>query len=259
MTQMNLYETIYVRRSVRNYLMEPLEERTMQQIRRFIDELVPLFPDIGIKIEIIKALDKPRQVKGLFYPKAPYYLAFYSENKEKYELNAGFSMEQIALYLGSKGVGSCFLGAAQTKKKVEEDSGLHFVILMAFGKPKEKYERPDYEAKRLDLKELCVYKETPRTWVKEVLEAARLAPSDYNSQPWRFVVYENRIHVFEKKMKIGKRVRERWTEFDFGIMLSHVMVVTEERWVDIDLIRLDNISHKTVPNNEYIISIILRP
>ena len=37
-----------------------------------------------------------------------------------------------------------------------------------------------------------------------------------------------------------------------------MMTVAEELWLDVDLIRLDNISQKTFPNTEYILSAILK-
>ena len=49
----------------------------------------------------------------------------------------------------------------------------------------------------------------------------------------------------------------RW-EFDFGIMLANIMIAAEQLWVDVDLIRLDNITHMDLPNNRYVISIIMR-
>ena len=92
-----------------------------------------------------------------------------------------------------------------------------------------------------------------------MLEAARLAPSSTNSQPWRFVVYENRIHVFSKKPLDEKSLLNPFTELNFGIMLANVMVAAEEVWVDLDLIKLNNITHKSIPNNQYVISILLKP
>ena len=47
-------------------------------------------------------------------------------------------------------------------------------------------------------------------------------------------------------------------EFDFGIMLANIMIAAEQLWVDVDLIRLDNITHMDLPNNRYVISIIMR-
>ena len=48
------------------------------------------------------------------------------------------------------------------------------------------------------------------------------------------------------------------TEFDMGVMLANVNVAADEIWVDLDLIKLDNITHKTLPNNQYLLSILLR-
>ena len=84
-------------------------------------------------------------------------------------------------------------------------------------------------------------------------------PSSTNSQPWRFVVYENRIHVFSKKPLDEKSLLNPFTELNFGIMLANVMVAAEEVWVDLDLIKLNNITHKSIPNNQYVISILLKP
>ena len=91
-----------------------------------------------------------------------------------------------------------------------------------------------------------------------MLEAARLAPSSTNSQPWRFVVYENRIHVFSKKPLGERSLLNPFTELNFGIMLANVMVAAEEVWIDLDLIKLNNITHKSIPNNQYVISILLK-
>ena len=110
----------------------------------------------------------------------------------------------------------------------------------------------------MSLQELCGYKEVPRQWVKQLLEAARLAPSSMNSQPWRFVVYDNRIHVFSKKHNITYFGMGKYDEFNLGVMFSHLMIVAEELWLDLDLIRLEDISHKNFSNCDYVMSAVLR-
>ncbi|MCI7814609.1 MAG: nitroreductase family protein [Lachnospiraceae bacterium] len=254
---MNLYESIYVRKSVRHFKMETINQEVIEKLKNFIAQIDSLFPEIKTKVEILDNINKKEKLKGMLVPSAPYYLVIYSEEKEKYDLNAGYIMEQISLYMTSKGIGSCFLGMAKSPKQTEENE-LHFVIGMAFGMPKGEAIRHDYEAKRLSLEELCVFKETPKTWVKEILEAARLAPSSFNSQPWRFVVYENRIHVFSKKAPSSKKNHGKYNEFNFGVMLANISIAAEEIWVDLDLIKLNNITHKTIPNNQYVISILIK-
>ncbi len=254
---MNLYEAIYVRKSVRHYKLEELSPEALEELRAFIDHLEPLFPEIKVKIDILENIKEKEKLKGFLVPNAPYYLAIYSEKKEKHDLNAGYIMQQISLYLTSRGIGSCFAGMAKPPKKTEEEE-LRFVIGMAFGKAKGECIRHDYDAKRLSMNELCVFKEQPKTWVKEILEAARLSPSSFNSQPWRFVVYENRIHVFSKKSPSAGKSWGKFNEFNFGVMLANISVAAEEIWVDLDLIKLNNITHKTIPNNQYMISILVK-
>ena len=256
---MNLYEAIYARRSVRNYRMEPLDDTILKGIPDFLNEVEPLFPDIRTEIRIVNRCTDKEKIGGFCNVKAPYYVALYSESKEKSDMNAGFLMEQLSLYLETRGIGSCFVGMAKRRDKELEAEGLSLKIVLAFGFPKETDRNRDREPKRIAMDDLCVYKEQPKAWVKEMLEAARLAPSSTNSQPWRFVVYENRIHVFSKKPLDEKSLLNPFTELNFGIMLANVMVAAEEVWVDLDLIKLNNITHKSIPNNQYVISILLKP
>lgn len=254
---MNLYEAIYLRRSVRKYRMETIEEEILKGISKMMEETQPLFPDVRMELVLTDNVSKGEKVGGLVNVSAPYYLTIYTEEKEKSSMNAGYMMQQISLYLFTKGVGSCFLGMAKHKDKKLKEAGMHPEMVMAFGYPQTSMSRHDYEAKRLSLDELCVYKEAPKNYVKEILEAARLSPSAVNAQPWRFVVYEKRIHVFAKNPKLFQR-HSTFEEFNFGIMLANVMIVAEEMWVEADLIKLDNITHKSLSNNRYVISILLK-
>ena len=101
-----------------------------------------------------------------------------------------------------------------------------------------------------------MFKEVPRQWMTQMLEAARLSPSSMNSQPWRFVVYDNRIHIFSKKHSVEKL--RKWDEVNFGIMFANMMVAAEELWLDVDLIRLGDISQKNFSNNQYVLSAMLK-
>jgi len=239
--------------------MEPIDDKILKEIPVFINSLKLLFPEIKTAFSVIENIPKRAKMKGIVNVTAPYYLAVFSEEKEKSDMNVGFIMQQISLFFMTKGIGSCFMGITRVKDKKMEELGMKFVIMMAFGLPKLALARQENEANRLSVDELCVFKEHPKTWVKEMLEAARLAPSSFNSQPWRFVVYENRIHVFSKKPVISHNVLWKHNELNFGIMLANVMVAAEEIWVDLDLIKIGNITHMTIPNNQYVISILSKP
>ena len=172
-------------------------------------------------------------------------------------MNMGYMMEQMVLYMCSIGIGTCYMGSNRVKKSQQTLDGKKLVGIVAFGKSKGSHVRKQSEAKRLSLEELSIFKEVPRQWMKQFLEAARLAPSSMNSQPWRFVVYDNRIHIFSKKHSLEQL--RKWDEVNFGIMFANMMVVAEELWLDVDLIRLEDISQKNFPNNQYVLSAILKP
>jgi len=253
---MNLYEAIFLRKSVRNYEMDTITPQVLKEIDEYHQQTERLNPGIKTEISIIDNTKNQHKMLSLIGVKAPYYIAIYSEEKDKALMNGGFIMEQISLFLTTKNLGSCFIGSAGRAVRKNRIGNKKLLILLAFGKCKGSCTRKAAETKRMGLNDLCVYKEVPRQWMKQLLEGARLAPSSMNSQPWRFVVYDNRIHIFAKKHNMEQL--GKWEEFNFGIMLSHLMIVAEELWLDVDLIRLGDISHKNFRNNQYIISAILK-
>lgn len=254
---MNLYEAIFVRRSVRNYLPDTLGPQMLQDILDEYDEVKGLFGGIETELVILDNRKGEYRLLSLLGIHAPYYLAIYSEEKDRAMMNAGYLMQQMSLYLCTRGLGSCFVGNPMMKKKYTRRDGKKLMAVLAFGKPKGACTRKPVEAKRLSLSDLCVYKEMPRQWMKQLLEAARMSPSSMNSQPWRFVVFDSRIHIFSKKHSGGRM--GKYEELNFGIMFANMMVAAEELWLDVDLIRLEEISQKNFLNSQYMLSAILRP
>ncbi|QOV19837.1 nitroreductase family protein [Blautia liquoris] len=254
---MNLYEAIFVRKSVRNFSMENLSAQTLDKIQTHYDELTGLFGNFKTNIAILDNRKGQHKALSFFGVKAPYYLAFYSEEAPKYLMNVGYMMEQMVLYMCSIGIGTCYIGTNKVKKTEVSLNGLGLIGVVAFGKSKGSHVRKQSEAKRLSLDELCVFKEVPRQWMKQMLEAARLSPSSLNRQPWRFVVYDSRIHIFSKKDSVERL--KKWDEVNFGIMFANMMVVAEELWLDVDLIKLEDISQKNFSNSQYVLSAILKP
>ena len=255
---MNLYEAIFVRKSVQKYLFEPLEEELLNEIRSHYVELPNLFGDFETDFSIIDNTRKSFHIRQLHAVKAPYYILFYSREATRCQMNMGYLMEQMNLFLCCKGLGACFVGSTAVPANLQQKGSMKLIGILAFGKSKESPVRSRGEAKRLSMDELCVFKEIPRSWMKQLLEAARYAPSSMNIQPWRFVVFDDRIHVFTKKHKADHMDKYRWEEVNFGIMFANIMIAAEELWLDVDLIRLENISQKSFPNNQYVLSAIMR-
>ena len=100
----NLYETIFKRKSVRQYDLTPLDGHTLGEVMAHTSGLKPMYDDIKIEMKFLSQKD----VKGLFLAKAPHYLAVFSETKDGYLTNAGFMLQQMDLFFSVNGIGSCW-------------------------------------------------------------------------------------------------------------------------------------------------------
>ena len=257
--KMNLYEAIFTRKTIKRFTTEALTATELRDIQEHYDGLPGLFGNIHTEMQILKDGDKMIRSGPFQGTRVPYYLVFYSEEVPRCQMNAGYLMQHMVLYLCTIGLGSCYLSTSVLRRGQRQlESGKSLVGIVGFGYSKETHLRKRGDARRLGIEELCVFKEIPRQWVRQLLEAARLAPSVGNAQPWRFVVYDNRIHIFTKKHQVERFAHYTLEEQNFGGMLANIMIAAEELWVDVDLIRLENISQKSFPNNQYVLSAIMR-
>ena len=83
-----------------------------------------------IRYEIVNNLEtKHHLTETLIGGKVPYYFLFYAKKTEDYLLNAGYLLEQIVLYMTTKGLGTCYLGMKNFKSEDEFEP----IIAVAFG------------------------------------------------------------------------------------------------------------------------------
>jgi nitroreductase len=253
---MNTLDAIFTGRSVRHYLQEKLDWEEIADILDYANDLPKLTDSISVEFKLVSNIETKQGFRGPFSIKAPYYLCISSEEKEDYLLNAGYLMQQLNLYLISRGLGTCYMGASPGMG-LKGTMKYSYVVALAFGKPAAPLPREKSEAKRLPEKDLVVYKEQVSSDIRQLLTAARTAPSSYNSQPWRFVVYKNRIHIFTRKTLLLTKVFDHMKMVDMGIMLANLMMAAEELWVDVSLGKLDNLKSKPLQNNEYIRTVLI--
>ena len=131
-------------------------------------------------------------------------------------------------------------------------------MLAAFGYPEGRLCRESPLARRLPLNELCIFREEAGEQMKTILRAARLAPSAFNSQPWRFIVYSDRIYVFARKSRLPGRAAQAMREFSIGVMLSHIMLAAEELWMELETATEEQYASKTYKNGDYVATLYLR-
>ncbi len=254
---MNMFDVIFTRRSIRSFLMEKVEWETIADILAFANKLPMLTPGISVEFKLVSNIEKNQGFSGPFAVTAPYYICISSEEKEDYLLNAGYLIQQLNLYIESKGLGACFVGYASPGRGLKSTMKYEYVTALAFGKTNQPLFRDSANAKRLPEKDTVVYKEEVTPDIKKLISAARLAPSSYNIQPWRFVVYKNRIHIFAKKNNLIARALDKFKMVDMGIMLANLLLTAEELWIDVTLSKSDAVKNKTLKNNEYVTTILI--
>ena len=251
---MNQYDAIFIRKSVKNFRTDAISEKSINQILNFTQYITDVSGKKSVNFEIWSDVDQGRTKEFHFLVKAPYYLVLSSEVLEDRFLNLGFVLEQVALYLTTKDIASNF-GGLHKEKGV---SGTRVLAVLAFGKSAED-SVSSKKMKRLPLEHLCVFKDKVDMNIRDMISAAILAPSRMNSQPWRFVVIRNRIHVFCRKERIGFKsaTLESYHEFDIGMMLAHLLIAGEELWYNTEVVKSENIADKQLKNNLYMFTVIV--
>lgn len=254
---MNMFDTIFSRKSVRKFCQEKIEWEVIEDILKYADSLPMLIKDTKVEYKLVSNIEQKQGFYGPLAIRAPYYICLSSEKTENYLLNAGYLMQQLNLYIESKGLGTCFLGAANPGRNLKKTMKYDYVIALAFGKAKESLYRDPSDAKRLPEKDTVVYKEEVSSEIHKLLEAARMAPSSLNNQPWRFVVYKNRIHVFARKTPWIAKPADKLKMIDMGVMMANLLVAAEELWIDVKVTKSDTIMNKSFQNNEYILTVLI--
>ncbi len=241
---MDLYNAIISRKSVRSFENRPIPKDVLCDILEYAKSATPLEESIGVGIELVECSKKTFG--------APYYIVIYSEEKEGYAQNAGYIMQRIVMYLVSMGLGTCYKMKNQALAN-KDARGRKKVISVAFGYTKQATFRNPLEAKRLTWDELCIVKEEPCDNVYKLIEAIRLSPSAYNSQPWRMVVYQNCLHLYVCKKAHFQKEFVKY--IDIGIARANLDMAAANQWIDISKRYIEKLETKGGKRFEYVISV----
>ncbi len=242
---MRILQGMMMRKSVREYDFLQIEDDLMRRIEEYLDGIGIVYKKSKIRYVITN------YCTGGF---APYYVGIYTDGTKEGNINAGFVLQQLSVYLSAIGIASCF----REKNVIFQErnkEGLHMTICLAFGYPKKMMYRNVGDEKRLPVEKVSVIKEKPDDEMLKLLQCAVLAPSSYNAQPWRFVVYRDRIHIFVKNNLIKKINRLRYV--NMGAMIANMVICSDEVWIDINVRILRKLKDRPLGNNEYILSVYL--
>jgi hypothetical protein len=148
---------------------------------------------------------------------------------------------------------------AQPTQVAKDQSDLDFVMVLAFGNPLETVHRLNLEAfKRKSLGEIAHNINDEQFQL--VVEAARVAPSASNKQPWYFVNDHDMMHIYRNKPGFLKAfLYERMNQIDIGIVLYHMTLRLENDRIDYSVVKSDRGEAGVSKNRSYMMSIKIQP
>lgn len=234
---MDLFDAIYLRKSVRKYKPTALSATDLNRVDSIISNIEYLYKNINIKIYLLENGTLLQNPNSRFFGsytlvKAPHYLIVTSEIKDGYLENVGFALEHIVLSLTREGFGTCWIGGMVNKiitNKIVRIKKNHVpAVIIALGYPEEPLDcaaNPVGTKKRLDIKDFVFG--TMDKSLLQIMDAVRMAPSSMNSQPWRFWIENNNIDLYINiKGFLGIKPLKKLNRIDAGIALCHFFIAS---------------------------------
>jgi nitroreductase len=224
------------RRSRRQYDFSPLEPHELAGLQEVCREFSPF---TGIRANVVT--ESPEKIlKGAVGPYgkikgAPALIAFTGNMDDpNVQENLGYVGEGIILEATAMGLGTCWVGGFFRPRVAASAVGISrnekVLAVTPVGRPVENYTREERiitgfgrNRRRKPLTELATGLERERwpQWIEPALEAARIAPSAINRQPWRFLVAPDSITVSVESARMNLGISKR---LDCGIAMMHIEV-----------------------------------
>jgi nitroreductase len=225
------YAAIKKRRSRRKFKREAIPEEKRKRLASICSNFRP-FPEARAVF-----VDEPGDeiYKGFIgsYGKienAPAYVAFIGDmDSPRVQEALGYTGESIILEATVLGLGTCWVGgffrSEEVKNKISMASNEHVLAVTPVGVVEDSSSFQEklitgfgYLHRRKNLHQLAGNIPDVK-WMKIALEAARVAPSAVNRQPWRFVCTERSICVYPDKKRDKDKISRR---LDCGIAMLHL-------------------------------------
>ncbi|MCL2630050.1 MAG: hypothetical protein FWD49_00835 [Firmicutes bacterium] len=198
---MNLYETMFKRRSVRKFLNEKLSELELNEIKDYLNGIKQL-SGCTVRFELSTG-------EAVNDNHAPHYALAYCEPLTLEYINAGFVIQEFDLWLQAKGLGSLWLGLARPKSKTERQE---YAIMIAFGKTEVPLRKGEQDFKRVSVLEMS-------NEDNKIARTARIAPSAVNDQPWKLTFSENKVNIdYFGRGPLKFILKKKMSKFDIGIV-----------------------------------------
>ena len=224
------YKAIFERHSRRAYAAKAPAEDKLARLDQVCREFRPF-----LEVRSLLVRKSPETVfKGLVghYGRvngAPMYIAFIGEmNSRRVQEATGYCGEGIILEATALGLATCWVGGFFRPDKVRSQVDIRdgekvlSVTPVGYAPPeKTRQEKIMSGLVRSRLRKSLarlVSGEMPAPWMEKALEAARLAPSAQNRQPWRFRIEKGAVVIAADNSSSASSISKR---LDCGIAMLH--------------------------------------
>lgn len=238
------YQAIFIRHSRRKYSSTPINPEKLDSLGELIDEMNRNTD--GARVALVRSHDGSifSGIRGGYgvIKGAPAYLAFIAEPQTpgSYErlgyIGEAAVLEATALELGTCWVSGTFDPQAAAGK-LELNAQESLVAVSPLGYPKDSYSFTEKvmsgiagSRKRKPLEQLCAgspLQEWP-AWALTAAEAARIAPSAMNRQPWVFRYDGRELSVETAGADSGGAGGRYSKRLDCGIALRHLEIGAQQ-------------------------------
>jgi len=246
------YDVITKRRSRRLFVQRPIDQKLIEGLNSVCEEFRPFKETWAILVDhsadnVFKgAISHYGKIKN-----APAFIAFVG-NKDDPNVHekAGYLGEAIVLEATALNLGTCWVGGffrpevAASLVGIRENERVFAVTPVGYVSEKWSLEERIMTGfgrthRRKPLSELVtgLAEQTWPMWVKTALEAARLAPSAVNRQPWRFHAEPDCITISVDNLNDTFNIPKR---LDCGIAMLHIELASlycgmEGKWQFLEL------------------------
>jgi nitroreductase len=225
------YEAIFIRRSRRKFKPDAVPSDKLERFASVCLNFRP-FPEARAVLVLKPGDDVFRGFIGSYgkIERAPGYIAFIGNTEsQRVQEAVGYTGEGIILEATALGLGTCWVGGYfhpdVVSGQIEIGRNERVLAVSPFGMPLDAFSFQEklmtgfgYMHRRRGFDELVVG--TPKhEWIGTALEAARLAPSAVNRQPWRFFCGDNTICVNLDRGRDTYKISRR---LDCGIAMLHL-------------------------------------
>ena len=232
------YEAIWIRRSRRLFNSRLIDSNTGERLHNVCKEFNPFS---GVRAVFVnRPPDKVFKGIVLHYGKirgAPAIIAFIGDmNTPHIHEKLGYVGEGIVLEATAMNLGTCWVGVSFRPELISSfitiKKNEKILAVTPVGYTREKWSLEERimtgfgrTHKREPLENLLAggREESWPEWIKPALEAARVAPSAVNRQPWRFTVKSDSITVSVNNLRDTLNISKR---LDCGIAMLHIEVAS---------------------------------